>query len=273
MKFLPITIRLCCLIGAILGLTGCNPLGEQTQDEEREPHFLNGKSLSQRFDYPGASEAFEKALEVNPRSATAHFELGLLNEQRFNDHATAIYHYEKFLRLRPDSEHADNVRQRITTCKQDLARAVFLGPVTQSMQKELEQLTARNQQLTTQNQQLQTRVEQLQATLDRRAVQTNFVAPPTIHVADATPPVNSSTTERPERSPVVSAPVTRSHTGHSEATPPPASSAKSHTIRSGETLYSIAKKYGVSQRSLEAANPALNPKKMKVGQVVKIPSS
>ncbi len=270
MKFSPVPVRLLCLVGVILGLTGCNPLGEHNQDEEREPHFLNGKSLLQRFDYPGAAEAFEQALEVNPRSATAHFELGLLNEQRFNDHATAIFHYEKFLKLRPDSEHADNVRQRINTCKQDLARAVFLGPVTQSMQKELETLTAKNQQLTSQNQQLQTRVEQLQATLDRRAVQTNFVAPPAARVADATPPTPSST----ERPPSVSPPSHRNPTEHVTPLPPSSSSAaKTHTIKSGETIYSIAKKYGVSQRSLEAANPTLNPKKMKVGQTVKIPST
>ena len=271
MNFLRMTIRLLCLVGMILGLTGCNPLAERNQDEEREPHFLNGKSLLQRFDYPGASEAFEQALEVNPRSALAHFELGLLNEQRSSNHATAIYHYEKYLLLRPDSDHADNVRQRITTCKQDLARAVFLGPVTQSMQKELEQLTVRNQQLTSQNQQLQTRIEQLQATLDRRAIQTNYVAPP-VHVAETTMPP-ATTPERSERSPLISTPVSRPNAERSETVTPPVSSARSHTVRSGETIYAIAKKYGVSQRSLEAANPSFNPKKMKVGQVLKIPAS
>lgn len=272
MNFSSAAIRFLVLLGAILGLAGCNPLGETTQDEEREPHFLNGKSLLQRFDYTGAAEAFTKALEVNPRSAAAHFELGLLNEQRFGDHAAAIYHYEKYLKLVPDPKHGDTVRQRIASCKQDLARAVFLGPVTQSMQKELESLMAKNQQLTTQNQQLQTRIEQLQAVLDRRAMQTNFVTLPPARAVEAAPaaPV---TPERADRSPLLSAPVNHGGAEHGTPTPPAPAPAKTHTIKSGETIYSIAKKYGVTQRNLESANPTLNPKKMRPGQTLKIPST
>jgi len=33
------------------------------------------------MDYPGAIEEFEKALDVNPRSAAAHYELGILMGQ------------------------------------------------------------------------------------------------------------------------------------------------------------------------------------------------
>ena len=48
-------------------------------------------------------EAFEKALEVNPHSASAHFELAVLYDQQKNDYAAALYHYEKARRLRPNA--------------------------------------------------------------------------------------------------------------------------------------------------------------------------
>ena len=41
------------------------------------------------MDYKGAIESFSKALEVNPRSAKAHFELGWLYEEKDPDPAAA----------------------------------------------------------------------------------------------------------------------------------------------------------------------------------------
>jgi len=116
-------------------------------DEEKEPHFLAGKSRVNTLDYQGAIECFEKALEANPRSALAHFEAGLLYEKHKMDHAAAIYHFERFLELRPGSGYAEVVRQHILACKQELAKTVSLGPVTQSLQREFEQLTQQNKVL------------------------------------------------------------------------------------------------------------------------------
>src|SRR6266436_8611767 len=127
-----------------LGLCGCLPSGHSPLDEEKEPHFLAGKSRVNTLDYQGAIECFEKALEANPRSALAHFEAGLLYEKHKQDHAAAIYHFERFLELRPGSGYAEVVRQHILACKQELAKAVSLGPVTQSLQREFEQLAQQN---------------------------------------------------------------------------------------------------------------------------------
>ena len=45
-----------------------------------------------------------------------------------------------------------------------------------------------------------------------------------------------------------------------------------HTILSGEHFTSIAKKYGVSVRSIQNANPALDSRHLKIGQKVNIPT-
>src|SRR5260370_35398011 len=99
---------------ACLVLGGCFPSGSGPLDEEKEANFLAGKSRVSTLDYKGAAECFEKALDVNPHSASAHFELACLFDQKEMDPAAAIYHYEHFLNLRPKAGNADLARQRIT---------------------------------------------------------------------------------------------------------------------------------------------------------------
>src|SRR4051812_30044747 len=91
------------LFGLILALSGCDRYARTQLDEEKEPHFLAGKSRVSTLDYKGAIECFEKAIQVNPQSASAHFELGWLFEEKESDPAAAIYHYEHYLKLRPAS--------------------------------------------------------------------------------------------------------------------------------------------------------------------------
>ena len=60
------------LLGLLsLLLAGCNQIAESNSDELKDPHFLDGKRRATSFDYPGAVGSFEKALEANPRSASA----------------------------------------------------------------------------------------------------------------------------------------------------------------------------------------------------------
>src|SRR5438445_13614096 len=110
---------------ALLGfslLSGCLPAGRSSLDEEKEPHFLKGKRLLNALDDKGAIAAFEKAIETNPYSACAHFELGCLFEKRETDPAAAIYHYERYLKLRPKAENPEIINDHILACKQELAR-------------------------------------------------------------------------------------------------------------------------------------------------------
>jgi LysM repeat protein len=44
-----------------------------------------------------------------------------------------------------------------------------------------------------------------------------------------------------------------------------------HKVRSGETLASIARKYGVRVNEILSLNPALNPKRLKIGNSIAVP--
>ncbi|WP_234045170.1 LysM peptidoglycan-binding domain-containing protein [Haloferula rosea] len=55
-----------------------------------------------------------------------------------------------------------------------------------------------------------------------------------------------------------------------EATP---KSNQSHTVSGGENLYRISLRYGVSLDELMAANPSIDPRKLRIGQKVEVPRS
>src|SRR5215467_14935702 len=103
MKFAVLFFRCAFAVLFCALVYGCTPANQGQLDDEKEPHFIEGKRALNTMDYKGAVEEFEKAVEANPRNASAHFELGILyeNPNLEPDPAAAIYHYQQFLKLRP----------------------------------------------------------------------------------------------------------------------------------------------------------------------------
>jgi len=237
---------------------GCFPSAQTSSDEQKDPHYVNGRSRVRSQDYKGAIEEFEKALEANPRSASAHFELGWLFEEHIKDYAAAIYHYERHLALRPNSPYADRAKERIKACKMDLAKTEVLGPVTQGMQRDLDRLN-------TENVLLKRQLEALQAQLASRSTSSiTVIAPKPIAAAEVvSPPAGSNVSSNSAR--VVSAPPR-------EAKPVPSARPRSHIVKSGETIQSIARQYGLKPNLLLAANPQVDPRRLKVGQTLQLPA-
>lgn len=234
-------LRLILLLSAALSLSGCLPAARGQLDEEKEPHYIAGKNRVSAMDYKGAIDSFRKALEVNPQSSSAHFELGWLFDQKEADAAAAIYHYQSFLDLRPEAENGEMVKTRIMACKQELARTVSLGPIAQNWQKEFDSLAEENKKLRNELEGLRVYVAQLQELTNRAAV----------------------ALVRPVAQVGVSGPTATS-------TRPPAS-ARTHVVKPGETPSTIARTYRVRIDSLMAANPGVEPRRLRVGQTLNIP--
>ncbi|MGZ9235804.1 MAG: LysM peptidoglycan-binding domain-containing protein, partial [Anaerolineales bacterium] len=55
-------------------------------------------------------------------------------------------------------------------------------------------------------------------------------------------------------------------------TPLPSPTPFTYTVQAGDTISSIALKFGVSMDDLQAANPEISPNAMSIGQAIKIPS-
>ena len=262
-----------------LVLSGCLPSPQSQLDEEREPHFLAGKSRVNAMDYKGAIESFEKALEVNPQSASAHFELALLfSSERESDPAAAIYHYERYLKLQPSAGNAELVKQRILASKQELARMVSLGPVTEKQQRDIEKLTEENKRLGEENKQLRELVEKWQA----YSAAHSQAQPGGLTTAPPGGPSGAAAGGTPVGGTVgagAGGAQTAALTGTGSNGPvivrafgtPPGGTARTHTIKAGETLNTVARQHGVKLDALKAANPGVDPRRLRVGQTLNLP--
>jgi LysM repeat protein len=235
------------LAGCVLG--GCVP--PAPGDEEKEPYFLAGKGRVSTMDFTGAIQSFEKALEVNPKSAPAHFELGLLYDQNEPDPAAAIYHFERYLKLRPNSGKEELVRTRILACKQKLAETVSLGPVTERQQRGFEDLAVENKRLQEEKEIWHAYALSLQALTNR--------------------PAASSPVTRATQPPASAQPAPADSTIPVRPTATPAATSRTHIVKAGESPILIARKYGVKLEALNAANPKLDPRRLQVGQALIIP--
>lgn len=250
-----VLVRLVRSAAALLlvgSLTGCLPSGQNRSDEEKEPHFLAGKTCISSMDYRGAIDEFEKALEVNPHSASAHFQLGWLYEEKEPDPAAAIYHYEQYLKLEPGADNAEVIRQHINNCKQDLAKTVLPLPITPNMQRQFEQLADENKRL-------REEIDKWRAYASRLEALTNRAPPPLVSVRpeDAASAATSSV-----------APQQRSAAENHW----PPGAGRTYTVKAGDSPYSIARTHGVKLEALMAANPGLDPRKLRIGQTLRLPS-
>ncbi len=251
--------------------TGCAPLGEGGWDEEKDPNYLTGKNRVTALDHLGAIEAFEKALAANPHSAAAHLELGLIHHQYLaTNWARAIYHFEKYLELRPKANNADLIRQRIAQCKLELAKEVPFAAVNQQMQRELEKLDRLNRE----NADLRQQLDQLKAQWAQRS---GGASGGVTSLSPSNPPgsrplVSSLAASTPVTQ--VGQPVDRSGPFESSRDIARASAAtKTHVVKSGEYPYSIARNYGIKVADLLSANPGVDPRRLRPGQALVIPSS
>jgi tetratricopeptide (TPR) repeat protein len=258
-------------------IAGCRPSVEGQSDEQNNSSYRAGKEKLQALDYKGALAAFDRAVEQNPRSALAHYELGLLYDQQENDYPAALYHYNKALQLRPNGYPADNIRQRIPACRQELIKADSLSVLNPAALRETERLREENQRL-------RREIDGLRAQLASRPIpampNTNRFAAPSAAARSlsrsgtvtSAPPTNSAARSAASGNARLTTlpPRADSASGGSAAGSAP---LRTHSVKAGETAAAIARQYGVPLNALLAANPTLEPKRMKIGQALNIPSS
>jgi len=251
-----------CVVWLAVALGGCTPSGRSQLSEEKEPHFVLGKSRVNAMDFQGAIEAFEQSLEANPHSATAHFELGWLYDEKTSDPAAAIFHYQQYLKLNPNADNADVIKQRIYRCKQQLAADVLPLPSAPAAQQQLERLSEQNRQL-----QDETAKWRAYYASQLAAAKTNSIPTPVYREPQ---PTANPTPAQPAQT--VSAAPAGVNTGPPTNPKPTAAVQRTHTVVAGETAMGITRKFGVKLGALQAANPGVNLSRIHAGQVLNLPS-
>lgn len=98
----------------LLLLCGC---ARTTRDfdeaESRNPLLKKALAEERAGDVDRAVLSLRQALNRNPTIALGHLRIALLYDDHLEDYARAIYHYQRYLELRPDTEKKEMISDRI----------------------------------------------------------------------------------------------------------------------------------------------------------------
>ena len=111
------------------GLSGCTRRAESLDRlEERDPLIRKARERKNQQDPEGAIALYNQALDRKPTLARAHLEVGTLYQGHRGDYLRAIYHLQRYLELRPDSEKKAIVEQMIHQAKLHYAASLPQQP-------------------------------------------------------------------------------------------------------------------------------------------------
>jgi LysM repeat protein len=262
-------------LAAMVLLSGCELWRRTNPDERREANFVAAYNYNLQGAYDDAVAAYNRAIEANPNNAAAHWDLGFLYQDKFHDYVLSIYHFRRCQQIkkrRHDKEAEDpTIENAIRQGQIQLAIQFASAFGQQQSQTQLDDLKRRNAELEATIKELKLRLAAAQAPEGSvpsasESVST-VVTPPPARPSTSNPPAgparSGGTAVAPRESPVHS-----TATAHTTPTPPP---VRTHVVRSGDTMATIARKYGVTTAQLQSANRSVDPRKLKPGQSLTIP--
>jgi tetratricopeptide (TPR) repeat protein len=110
------------LLGVLPLLCGCRrPVAARDADDRKYPAMRQALAREQAGDLDGAIVRYQEVLLQAPRLASAHLALALLLHVHRHDYIGSIYHYRRYLEMRPDSEKARMIADRLQVAEQLLA--------------------------------------------------------------------------------------------------------------------------------------------------------
>lgn len=290
------TLILLLVITGWVGLTGCQPNESLPfASEVDEPHYRRGTQLLRGGRSQEALEAFLKVVAKRGGDAPeSHLECGILYLQHIKDPVAAIYHFRKYLALRPTSPQAARTRELIDTATKEFARTLPAKPFEGQVQ--VLDLMEAVERLRKENDQLKEQIAQ-QRGLPVPARSQSFVPRPGAESAapdDDLDSAEAAPAEAAEVEPAVpvqnirpsAPPPTTLSAGTSPrgATATPAVAPQSspatgriHTVQKGDSLFSISRQYygnGGRVEEIVAANRGVLQDRgtpLKIGMQLRLP--
>ncbi len=245
-----------------LAVTGCTePVTTGFISDDKNPWLKKAEEQKQRRSYAEAAESYEQALKLNPDSAAIHWAVALLDEQQLNDLASAIYHYQRFIKLNTEPERTKTANVFIERAKRNLIASMPNTPMENA--SEMNDLLQKNRALQDDVDKLRQQLAEAQMRLANQpqvvaTAQTPMLEPPVPSgsnaVTTAAPPVANPADMQP-RPPLPPAnPGTKTaatpanptpQTAAGDTPPPPVNNKKTTTykVKSGDTLAGIAQKF------------------------------
>lgn len=114
------------VLAVALASCGCSDRVARLDRRDRtEALVLRAEARLKEGDVQGAVEAYEQALERTPSLARAHLDLAILLHDHDIDCLRALYHYDRYVKLRPDTGKKGMIEGRVR-----LARQAFVAQLT-----------------------------------------------------------------------------------------------------------------------------------------------
>jgi len=126
------------VLAAMLFVAGCERSDTSPFTAEiDEPGYRRGKELIKQGRNQEALSEFQKVIDKRglSNSPESHLEVGLLYQYHIKDPIAAIFHYRKFRELKPNSQQADLVRQRIDAATRDFAKTLPGQPLENQLDR------------------------------------------------------------------------------------------------------------------------------------------
>ena len=240
----------------VLAVTACTePVTTGFISDDKNPWLKKAEEQKQRRNYTEAAESYEQALKLNPDSAAIHWAVALLDEQQINDLASAIYHYQRFIKLNTEPERTKTATVFIERAKRSLLasmpntpmeNASEMNEMLQTNRSLLEDVDKLRQQLTEAQMRLANQPQTVASALPQPlepnipavsnaavVASVPIVAPP-----PQPPPNNKTAVTQANPTPPVQPPP-------ADTQAPAVNPKKTSTykVKSGDTLGSIAQKY------------------------------
>jgi LysM repeat protein len=257
-----------------LVLAGCTDSDRvKTATEVDEPAYREGQALLKSGRRQEALSAFLKVIDKRGDDAPeSHLSAGLIYAEHIKDPLSAIYHFRKYLALRPNGPLTLQVRQRIDAATREFARTLPAQPLENQLQRV--DLVAALDRLKQENEALKQELADVKAGRNPGPVPglENSAAPAINFSLETMPTVRT----RPANPAPRIAPATQTPPASPAVTRQPAAGARQHTVQPGDTLSKISQQYYGNRtrwRDIYAANRGVmkSESDLKVGTLLKIP--
>ncbi len=276
-----------CWLRPLLGVTalvlaGCTDRDRvKTATEIDEPAYREGQAQLKSGRRQEALSAFLKVIDKRGDDAPeSHLSVGLIYAEHIKDPLSAIYHFRKYLALRPNGPLTLQVRQRIDAATREFARTLPAQPLENQLQRI--DLVAALDRLKQENETLKQELADVKA--GRHAVSVPGLEGSAASPGPTAPGINFSletmptVRTRPAIAPVAPrlAPAPRTPPASPAVTRQPATGARQHTVQPGDTLSKLSQQYYGNRtrwRDIYAANRGVmkSESDLKVGTLLKIP--
>ncbi len=250
----------------VFAFCGCTENVATLDARDRSNYMMKEAALKKSSgNTKGALKAYSEVLDRSPKLAVAHLEIALVLHDDKKDYLRAIYHYQRYLDLRPETEKRKIIEGRIRLAGQLYAAKIAADG---SVLAELRKMSDAMNDLKTENDALKNNVRQLTLQLEQAKSKQAEQVPPAVNRAKLNVPIQDDVP--------VGIVEASSRNGRTKPVAGRAPVPRTYIVKRGDSLRSIAAEV---YRDVEKAddifransNTLTNPGQLKVGQTLVLP--